>query len=102
MRTLKIFVQCDPSHPAFEGFRISKDFYTWFAGELLKRILKALPSLVQVELDGNPSVEKNGSLMSRLTLEVRQARKKILWGPERGWKNDDDFVEDFRAMNIDV
>lgn len=101
VRTLKIFVQCDPSHPAFEGFRVSRDYYTWFAGELLKRILKALPSLVQVEFDGNPSVEKNGSLMSRLILEVWQARKKILWGPQRGWKKDDDeIVEYLRAMKI--
>lgn len=103
VRTLKIFIQCDPSHPAFEGFRVSRDYYTWFSGELLRQILKTLPSLVQVEFDGNPSVDKNGSLMSRLRLEVRQARKKILWGPQRGWKkedNDDDFVEALRAMKI--
>jgi hypothetical protein len=101
-RTLKIFVQCDPSHPAFEGFRISRDYYTWFSGELLRQILKALPSLVQVEFDGNPSVEQNGSLMSRLLLETRQAKKKALWGPNRGWKQDDYIVERFRDMNINV
>ncbi|KAK2756996.1 hypothetical protein FQN54_004964 [Arachnomyces sp. PD_36] len=105
VRTLKIFVQCDPSHPAFEGFRVSRDYYTWFAGELLKQVLLALPDLVQVEFDGNPSVEKDGSLMSRLRMEVGQAKKKILWGPQRGWKKDDSddiLLDDFRAMKLNV
>ncbi|KAJ5338075.1 hypothetical protein N7452_004803 [Penicillium brevicompactum] len=86
-RTLKVFVQCDPSHPVFEGFRISKDFYTNFCGNLLHQILERLPGLVQVEFDGWPSVDKNGPLMSRLLAETRGAQKKVLWGPERGWSD---------------
>lgn len=85
VRTLKVFIQCDPSHPMFEGFRISKEFYTEFAGELLRKIFSRLPSLVQVEFDGYPSVQRDGPLMSRLLTEARDARKMILWGPERGW-----------------
>lgn len=90
VKTLKVFVQCDPSHPVFEGFRISRDFYTEFAGNLLHQILQQLPGLVQVEFDAWPSVQKNGPLMSRLLSEVRAAGKKILWGPERGWSDFDD------------
>ncbi|KAJ5468375.1 hypothetical protein N7475_006127 [Penicillium sp. IBT 31633x] len=86
-RTLKVFVQCDPSHPVFEGFRISKDYYTDFCGKLLKQILERLPGLVQVEFDGWPSVEKNGPLMSRLLAETHEAKKKVLWGPDRGWSD---------------
>jgi hypothetical protein len=99
VRTLKIFIQCDPSHPAFEGFRVSRDYYTWFSGQLLNQILLKLPSLVQVEFDANPSVEQRGSLMSRLVLEVCQAKKKILWGPERGWGGTD-LVDSLATLRL--
>lgn len=89
-RTLKVFIECDPSQPVFEGFRISKEYYTDFAGQLLQQILERLPGLVQVEFDGYPSVRKNGDLMLRLLQEVRTAQKKVLWGPERGWTDYED------------
>lgn len=89
-RTLKVFVECDPSQPVFEGFRISKEYYTEFAGRLMQQILERLPGLVQVEFDAYPSVQKNGSLMSRLLEETRAAQKKVLWGPERGWTDNED------------
>jgi hypothetical protein len=88
--TLKIFVQCDPSDPAFEGFRVSRYHYTWFAGELLRQILIPIPSLKQVEFDANPSVQKTGSLVARLVYEVRQAGKAVMYGPQRGWSSEDD------------
>lgn len=88
--TLKIFIQCDPSHPVFEGFRVSSDFYTGFAGGLVKQILERLPSDLQVEFDAWPSVMKTGPLMRRLLSEVRTANRKIQWGPERGWNDWDD------------
>lgn len=87
VHTLEIFVQCDPSHPVFEGFRVSKGFYTGYAGALLKEVLGVLPSLRWVQFDGNPSVEKSGDLMTRLISEVSKSGKKILWGPARGWKD---------------
>ncbi|KAF7168756.1 hypothetical protein CNMCM6106_003840 [Aspergillus hiratsukae] len=87
VRTLKVFLECDPSHPVFEGFRVSPGFYTDFAGKILKQILERLPHVVQVEFDGYPSVSKSGSLMKRLLHEARAAQKKILWGPERGWSD---------------
>jgi hypothetical protein len=42
-------------------------------------------------------VQRKGALMTRLLGQTRAARKKILWGPERGWSNlyDDD------AENVD-
>ncbi|OKL63604.1 hypothetical protein UA08_00051 [Talaromyces atroroseus] len=101
LQTLKIFIQCDPSHPVFEGFRISSDFYTGFAGEMVQKILEQLPNLTQVEFDAWPSVQKNGALMRRLLSEVRTANKKILWGPERGWNDweDEDWNDTASKMN---
>ncbi|KAI9369127.1 hypothetical protein BJX61DRAFT_175874 [Aspergillus egyptiacus] len=96
LRTLKVFVEVDPSHPVFEGWRISKNFYSDFAGRLLREILERLPSLLHVEFDGNPSVEKNGALMKRLVHEARTAGKKIVWGPQRGWTDydEEDLIAD--------
>ncbi|KAJ5103342.1 hypothetical protein N7532_003871 [Penicillium argentinense] len=92
-RTLKVFIECDPSQPVFEGFRISKEYYTEFAGKLMQQILKQLPGLVQVEFDGYPSVRKGGDLMVRLLHETEMAGKKVLWGPQRGWTDyEDDYV----------
>ncbi|KAJ5960118.1 uncharacterized protein N7479_007268 [Penicillium vulpinum] len=101
VRTLKVFVQCDPSQPAFEGFRISKEYYTDFCGKLLHQILERLPGLVQVEFDAWPSVEKNGPLMTRLLTETRDAQKKVLWGPDRGWTDTHDDHEKHDLTDAD-
>lgn len=91
-RTLKVFIECDPSQPIFEGFRVSKEYYTEFAGRLFRQVLERLPGLVQVEFDAYPSVHKNGSLMTRLLNETREFNKKVLYGPERGWvEGEDDY-----------
>ncbi|KAJ5514409.1 hypothetical protein N7463_003961 [Penicillium fimorum] len=92
VRTLKVFVQCDPSHPTFEGFRKSKDFYTDFCGKLEEWTFD--DSLAH----GDP-----------------RCSKKVLWGPDRGWtdtqndtheKHDFNDVEaafdDLRAYSSDV
>lgn len=89
VRTLKVFLECDPSHPVFEGFRVSKGFYTEFAGEMLRDIIHRLPGLVNVEFDGYPSVRRYGSLMTRLLQETRTARKRIIFGPERQWREEE-------------
>ncbi|KAL4906554.1 hypothetical protein BDW74DRAFT_134360 [Aspergillus multicolor] len=98
LRVLKVFVECDPSHPVFNGFRISNDFYSDFAGGLLQQILEKLPRLEYVEFDGNPSVMKGGALMRRLLHEARTAGKKIVWGPQRGWTDYD--KEDMIAERV--
>ena len=69
VRTVKILVECDPSHEIFNGFRIDRDFFTGFSGSLLEDVLRRLPSVMQVELDGWPSVKREGPLVERL-LEV--------------------------------
>lgn len=88
VRTLKVFIECDPSHPVFEGFRVSKGFYTNFAGDLLRKILERLPDLKHVEFDGYPSVRRHGALMMRLLQETKVTKKQIVWGPERQWRHD--------------
>lgn len=100
VKIFKIFIQCDPSHPVFEGFRISNDFYTGFAGGLVHQILEQLPNLGHVEFDAWPSVQKNGALMRRLLSEVRTAGQKIYWGPERGWNDWED--DDGRVIGTSV
>lgn len=96
LRLLKVFLECDPSHPVFNGFRISNDFYSDFAGGLLQQILEKLPKLEYIEFDGNPSVLKSGSLMTRLLHEANKAGKKVVWGPQRGWTDYDkeDMIAD--------
>jgi hypothetical protein len=98
VKIFKIFIQCDPSHPIFEGFRISNDFYTGFAGGLVRQILEQLPNLEHVEFDAWPSVQKNGALMRRLLSEVRAAGQNIHWGPERGWN---DWEDDNDCINAE-
>lgn len=102
VRTLKVFLECDPSHPVFEGFRISKDFYTDFAGDLLSKILQRLPSLRHVQFDGYPSVRRHGALMTRLVQETKRAKKKITWGPERQWQDDEEPEQEDQKEVVQV
>lgn len=87
MRLLKVLVTCDPSHPAFAGFRISETYYTDYAGKFLAQVLVALPSVQYVEFDAFSSVEKSGPLMSRLIQVVNDSGRRISWGPMRGWSH---------------
>ena len=77
VRTLKIFVEVDPSHDAFEGFRASKDFYTVFCSNLLGDVIKRLSRLVRVEIDAWPSVRVDGDLISTLLRQAKIARLEI-------------------------
>ncbi|MCJ1258858.1 hypothetical protein MMC24_006692 [Lignoscripta atroalba] len=81
VRKIKVFVECDPSHEIFNGFRVAKDFYTNFSGTMLKDIITRLPVLEQVQFDGYPSVSRNAPLMMRLMEEVKNGQKRITWGP---------------------
>lgn len=86
VRLLKIFVECDPAGDMiFEGFRIGQDFYTEFCVDLLRSISVQVPSLMEVEFDAYPSVQKSSPLLMGLTNEVKAQNKKTSWGPERGW-----------------
>ncbi|KAM0804310.1 hypothetical protein BDR22DRAFT_790856, partial [Usnea florida] len=77
VRTVKVFVECDPSHEIFNGFRIDRDFFTGFSAGLLEGVLKRLPSVVQVELDGWPSVKRDGPLVRRLLEVARDAGVRV-------------------------
>lgn len=91
VRKLKIFVQLDPSHDMFKGFRMddSSDAYTDFTGALTRRILSDVPTITEVEFDAYDSVTKTCPLMVRLLGEVSAAQKRVLWGKEKDW----DYVE---------
>lgn len=85
VQTLRVFVEFDPSHPAFAKYRVSYSFYTDFCGELLGDVLEVMPQLKYVELDGNPGVDVNGPLVSRLKEEAEGQEKEVRWGKEAGW-----------------
>ena len=91
VRTVKVFVECDPSHEIFDGFRIDRDFFTDFSGSLLKDVLQRLPSVTQVELDGWPSVKREGPLVRGLLEVARNAGVSVL---EVGGKKEDDENHD--------
>ncbi|KAL8731222.1 MAG: hypothetical protein Q9181_004381 [Wetmoreana brouardii] len=85
VRTLRVFVEVDPSSPIFKGFRLNRDFFTNFSGMLLQQVMEWLPVLDTVEFDAYPSVDRHGALMTRLLEETRKAKKRIAWGSERDW-----------------
>lgn len=87
VRTVKVFVECDPSHDIFNGFRIDRDFFTGFSGGLLEDVLQRLPSVIQVELDGWPSVKREGPLVKRLLEVARNVGARV---SEVGGNEDDD------------
>ncbi|KAL9118513.1 MAG: hypothetical protein Q9187_004943 [Circinaria calcarea] len=86
---LRVFIECDPSHEIFNGFRIGKEFYTDFAGDLLRKVMARLPVLNQIQFDGYPSVSRKGQLMTRLLEEAKAGDIKVTWGP--GQKVDSDI-----------
>lgn len=77
VRTLKVFVECDPSHEIFRGFRIGRDFFTDFSAHLLEEITRRLPALVWIEFDGWPSVMREGPLMKKLVEVAKESGKKL-------------------------
>lgn len=84
VRTLTVFVQCDPSHDVFNGFRIDRDFFTDFSGSLLEDVLQRLPSVIRVELQGWPTVKKEGPLVKRVLEVARNAGLRVSdFGGER-------------------
>lgn len=81
VRTLIVFVECDPSLDVFRGFRRGRAFFTLWATGLFRRLVDALPSLENVQFDAYPSVSKRGDLMSRLVAETDNAERTVVWGP---------------------
>lgn len=92
VRTVKVFVECDPSHDIFNGFRIDRDFFTGFSRGLLEGVLQRLPSVVVVEFDGWPSVMREGPLVKSLLGVARRAGMRVL---EVGRTEDGDEDQEF-------
>lgn len=81
IRTLYVFVECDPTHEAFRGFRQNKDFFTAFATRLLQDVILELRSLKEIRFDAYPSVLKEGPLMQSLALRARSLQRPIFFSP---------------------
>ncbi|KAI5283229.1 hypothetical protein KEM54_002302 [Ascosphaera aggregata] len=101
LRRLKVYVECDPEHPIFAGFRRSKHFYTAYAERLLRAVLRELPQCVIVEFDGGSLVEKNGPLMRVLYRVARGFGARIEYGPDRGWNYDANDSEEETLLQSD-
>ncbi|KAM7211612.1 hypothetical protein V8F06_012997 [Rhypophila decipiens] len=90
LRNLTVFVECDPSDNVFNGFRRADGFYEKFSRDLLVDVLAGLPFLDRIYFDAWTSVKKSGAMMRGL-FEVTAAKgRKICWGPERGWTDQDE------------
>ena len=92
VRTVKVFVECDPSHDIFNGFRIDRDFFTGFSRGLFEDILQRLPSVRQIEVDGWPSVMREGPLVKSLLEVARNGGVKVT---EIGRTEEDDEDQEF-------
>lgn len=92
LRTLKIFVELDPSDSIFSGFRgknATEETYKYFCLGLLQGILESVPSLETVEIDAYSGVKRDAPLVLALERMVRQdgrGRLALVWGPLRGWE----------------
>lgn len=80
VRRLDVFVQCDPEHPSFVGFRQTKKFYTDYCGELLEEIFGRIPKLETISIDSWPSVGRDSPLIRRLETEATLYGMKVVWG----------------------
>ena len=78
VRILKLFVECDPSMETFRGFRVDKSFYTEFSVDLLEGSLQRVPSISRIEVDGWPSVPRDGALMKALMKVAKRAGKTVV------------------------
>lgn len=93
MRNLKIFIELDPSVDVFNGFRgknSTKETYKWFCVDLLTGIFDQVPSLEKIEIDAFPAVKKDSMLVIAVCELVKERKKKLIWGPLRGWEKEDD------------
>jgi hypothetical protein len=86
VRHLRIFIHIDPSNPIFSRFRLPHGFYTDFAGDLVADVLRAMPQLDGVRMDGRPSVDVDGPLVRRLRRVIGDAGRPITWSREGGWE----------------
>ena len=79
VQNMIVFVECDPSHQIFRGFRVSKEFFTEFSADLLGALIDRLPALDRITFDRYPAVKREGELMTRLQHVVEEKGKRIFW-----------------------
>ena len=97
VRLLKIYVECDPSsHPTFEGYGKGMHWYTEFSVELTRKLIIAVPSIIEIEFDGHPGIKRSSPLLQALLDEAKAHNKCVSWGPERRW----DKVKEIDMANI--
>ncbi len=97
-----VFVQIDPSASFLDGFRKADGFYEAFLRGLLSNILADMPHLQHVEFDAWESVGKSCPIMQSLLEATLESRRKICWGPERGWTDHDEADADAMTMPASV
>jgi len=88
LRSLKIFVEVDPSDQYFNGFRGKDNDETWYifwCVRLLAGIMEQVPSLKIVELDAFPGIDKDAPIIVAIASEIERSKRKLIWGPLRGW-----------------
>ncbi|OIW23762.1 hypothetical protein CONLIGDRAFT_109191 [Coniochaeta ligniaria NRRL 30616] len=90
VRYLTVFVECDPSDGVFKGFRRADGFYEAFSRNLLEKVLTELPTIDRVFFDAWTSVKKSGAMMRSLFDITASQGRKICFGPERGWTEQDE------------
>lgn len=78
VRTVKVFVEVDPSHEIFKGFRLDRNFFTDFAAHLLEEVVRRLPVLVTIHFETWPSVSWEGPLMEKLIGLAKAKRKRVV------------------------
>jgi len=86
---LSVLVQLDPSASYLDGFRRADGFYEAFSCDLLFKILAEMPWLETVEFDAWDGVSQSCPIMRGLLAVATDSRRKICWGPQRGWTDGD-------------
>ncbi|KAF2138320.1 uncharacterized protein K452DRAFT_205671, partial [Aplosporella prunicola CBS 121167] len=87
MRTLCVFVECDPaSDDTFAGFRRKGDdgYFSRSCADLLSCVLLLAPAVERVRFDAFPGIGRDSPLLREL-VGVHKKKVRVEWGPERGW-----------------
>jgi hypothetical protein len=90
IKTLKIFIEMDPSSSTITLQWLSaRTIFTSFSTGLVEKVYDAVPSITEVQFDAYPSVPRDGDLMRALVTQAMAAKKKVTYGPLRGWDKED-------------
>jgi len=99
LRTIKMWVDCDPTDNVFNGFRgpnATEDTYVWFCCDMLHGILEQVPSMELVEIDHDNRVKKESPLTAALQRKTEEFQKRFRWGPVRSAS----AIKDKESMDV--